>query len=213
MRWVRPSDARPARFSNTLRQSKCPQGLAMHAPTGYSGAVFSTNPFPWRLHMKRILCSAVLGLALAAGAGSADAVTVGGSLNFSTPGLDVGVSVGDGYMGPEYYAAPSVPVVVAPPPPVPRVYVAPPPPGHRPHRPWMHKHRPGPGPHGPVMRPGPRPGPRPHSPWMHKHHPGPRPHGPVMRPGPRPGPRPHGPVMRPGPRPGPRPHGPGPRHF
>ncbi|MBR4422844.1 MAG: hypothetical protein IKS68_01330, partial [Mailhella sp.] len=106
---------------------------------------------------KRIFLSVFLGLALTAGATSARAVSVGGSLNLNAPGLGVGITVGnDYYGGSEYYATPSAPVIVQPAP----VYQAappPPPPGPRPHGPVMRPQGPGPRPHGPAMRPGPRP--------------------------------------------------------
>ncbi len=131
--------------------------------------------------MKRMLFSVFLGLALTAGATCAQAVSVGGSLNFSTPGLGVGISIGDGYYGgSEIYAAPSIPVIVAP---APVYHVAPPPP--RPHY---------------RMAPPPHWGPRPHHLRPHS----PRPHGPAMRPH-GPGPRHHRAAMRPH---GHRPHRP-----
>ena len=120
--------------------------------------------------MKRIALLALLYLALALGtAAPSHATQVGGSLNLTSPGLDIGISVGNSPV--EVYEQP---VIVAPPPPPPRHRYGPPPPppGPRHMGPPPRHHGPrhmGPPPHrGPRHAPpprGPRPGPRGH----HRH--------------------------------------------
>ena len=166
---------------------------------------------------RHYLVSACCGMLVAAGCVSAaTAAEISGTVDVSIPGVNVGVSVGDG--GYAYPAAvPAVPLSPAIPHPVmvspphhgihaehyspfhPRPVVSGPArrPGHG--HPAMRPGHPGMGPGGPAMRGGmggprmrgPAMGrPQMRQPMMH----GPRPGGPVMRSGMR-GPRMHGPAM------------------
>ncbi len=91
--------------------------------------------------MKQTIFIAALGLIMSFGTMQQAQGAVAGSLNINTPGVGVGITVGDaGYDGVSYTpvtVVPGVPVIaVAPPPPPPHRYGPP----HRPH----HRHGPPP---------------------------------------------------------------------